>query len=154
MNTPAALARSMSISRSALHPCLLLCLPLILSGCSVLGGVIGHGKDVREAGTRIVPVAEAATLRKGAMVYLTIRNSQTMKGRFHSLSAENGKQAIHLRTPDGDSRIGLGDVAEIAEDLMDHDKAVKGALIGGAVDAFLLGGAFWIYNESQERSIE
>lgn len=131
-----------------------ICLSISISGCTVVGGAIGHGKDVRESGTRIVPIAEAATIRKGAMVYLTIQNSQTMKGRFHSLSAENGKPAIHLRTPDGDSRIGLGDVGEIAEDLMDHDKLVKGALIGGAVDALILGGGLWIYNESQNRSID
>ncbi|MDQ3003242.1 MAG: hypothetical protein M3Y08_18535 [Fibrobacterota bacterium] len=154
MNPPAKSARFRLRIHRTLGIGLGFCIALILSGCSVIGGVIGHRKDVHESTTRIVPSAEAATIRKGAMVYLTIQNSQTMKGRFHFLSAENGKPAIHLRTADGESRIGLGDVSEIAEDLMDHDKRIKGLLIGAAVDAIILVGGFWIFNESQNRSID
>lgn len=54
------------------------------------------------------------------MVLSKWQNNQAMKGHFHFLSTENGKPAIHLKTADGDSRIGLGEVSENAEDLMDY----------------------------------
>lgn len=112
-----------------------------LTGCTVIGGVAGHGKDIAENRTRIVPAAEAASLRKGAMVYLTIPNRETLKGRFAALSEKDGKQAIHLKTPDGEVKIGLADVTEIAEDYRDHDKLIKGAVVGGFLDILLIGGS-------------
>lgn len=124
-----------------------------LMGCTVIGGAVGHGKDVAESRTRIVPVAEAASLRKGAMVYLTIPNRETLKGRFAELSERDGKQSIHLKTPDGDMKIGLADVTEIAEDYRNHDKLIKGALIGAVVDAVLIGGTTWLVYEINRRAI-
>lgn len=136
-------------------------LPLVLSfalliplmGCTVIGGVVGHGKDVAESRTRIVPVAEAASLRKGATVFLTIPNRETLKGRFAALSERDGKRSIHLRTPDGEMRIGLADVTEIAEDYRDHDKLIKGACIGSFLDIVLIGGTTWLVYEINQRAI-
>lgn len=116
-----------------------------LTGCTVIGGVVGHGKDIAESRTRIVPTAEAVSLRKGATVYLTIPNRETLKGRFSALSEKDGKQAIHLKTPDGEVKIGLADVTEIAEDYRDHDKLIKGAVVGGFLDILLIGGSFILY---------
>ena len=136
-------------------------LPLVLSfalltpltGCTVIGGVVGHGRDVAESRTRIVPVAQAASLRKGATVFLTIPNRETLTGRFAALSERDGKKSIHLRTPDGEMKIGLADVTEIAEDYRDHDKLIKGALIGAAVDAVLIGGTWLVYEINQRATI-
>lgn len=122
-----------------------------LIGCAVIGGVIGHGKDVAENRTRIVPVAEAASLRKGATVFLTIPNRETLKGRFAEISEREGKKSIHLKTPDGEMRIGLADVTEIVEDYRNHDKLIKGALIGGALDVVLVGGTAWLIHEINSR---
>lgn len=122
-----------------------------LVGCSVIGGVVGHGKDVAENRTRIVPVAEAASLRKGATVYLTIPNRETLKGRFAELTEREGKKSILLKTPDGEMRIGLADVTEIVEDYRDHDKLIKGAIIGGALDIVLIGGTTWLIHEINNR---
>ncbi len=125
-----------------------------LMGCTVIGGVVGHGKDVAESRTRIVPVAEAASLRKGATVFLTIPNRETLKGRFAALSERDGKQSIHLRTPDGEMKIGLADVTEIAEDYRDHDKLIQGACIGGLLDIVLIGGPIWLIHENNKRAID
>ena len=124
-----------------------------LMGCTVIGGVVGHGKDVAETRTRIVPAAEAATLRKGATVYLTIPNRETLKGRFAALSEKDGKKAIHLKTPDGEMKIGLADVTEIVEDYRNHDKLIKGALIGGFLDIVLIGGTTWLVYEIIDRPV-
>lgn len=129
----------------------LLSLICIFTGCTVIGGMVGHGKDVAENRTRIVPVAEAASLRKGATVYLTIPNRETLKGRFAEITEQEGRKYIHLKSPDGGMRIGLDDVTEIAEDYRDHDKLIKGALIGGALDAVLIGGAVWLFQEINDR---
>ncbi|MDB5104592.1 MAG: hypothetical protein JWP91_2281 [Fibrobacteres bacterium] len=126
---------------------------LCLSGCSVIGGVAGHARDDLETRTRIIDVKDAGSLRKGAMVYLTIPNRETMKGRFSSLTETNGRKYVNLRTPDGEARIGLADVSEIAEDLRDNDKLIKGLLIGGAIDLAIAGGAFWIYHEIQQHTL-
>jgi hypothetical protein len=125
-----------------------------LMGCTVIGGVVGHGRDVAESRTRIVPVAEAASLRKGATVFLTIPNRETLKGRFTALSERDGKKSIHLRTPDGEMKIGLADVTEIAEDYRNHDKLIKGACIGGFLDIVLIGGPVWLIVESNKRAID
>lgn len=132
---------------------ILCALPLIcmLTGCTVIGGVVGHRKDVAENRTRIVPVAEAASLRKGATVYLTIPNRETLKGRFAEITEQEGRKYIHLKSPDGGMRIGLADVTEIAEDYRDHDKLIKGALIGGALDVVLIGGGAWLVHEINDR---
>jgi hypothetical protein len=125
-----------------------------LSACSVIGGVVGHVKDDRESRTQIIPVSEAATLRRGAMVYLTIPNHETIKGRFVSLigNGENGdRKFIEVKTPDGETRVGLADVSEIAQDLRDNDKLIKGVIIGGVIDVILAGGALWLYLEIQDR---
>lgn len=127
---------------------------LVLSGCTVIGGYVGYQKDSLEVQTRIVPVPEAATLRKGSMVFLTIPNQETMKGRFQSLSSENGKQSIHLSNPDGESRIGLGDVTEIVEEYRDNDKLIKGTAIGVFVDAALLGSFIWFIRAMDERTMD
>jgi hypothetical protein len=123
----------------------------MFSACTVIGGVVGHAKDDRETRTRIVPVSEAATLRRGAMVYLTIQNRETLKGRFVSLIENGDRKSIEVKTPDGETRVGLADVSEIAEDLRNHDKLIKGLLIGGAVDVILAGSALWLYLEIQDR---
>ena len=123
----------------------------LLMGCSIIGGVVGHGKDLEENRIRIVPVAEAASLRKGATVFLTIPNRETLKGRFAALSEREGKMSIHLKTPDGEMQIGLADVTEIAEDFRDHDKLIKGAFIGGLLDIVLIGGPIWLYHEINSR---
>lgn len=122
-----------------------------LMGCTIIGGAVGHGKDVAETRTRIVPAAEAATLRKGATVYLTIPNRETLKGRFAALTEKEGKKSIHLKTPDGEMKIGLADVTEIAEDYRNHDKLIKGALIGGVLDIVLIGGPIWLIHEINGR---
>jgi hypothetical protein len=85
------------------------------------------------------------------MVYLTIPNRETLKGRFAALSEKDGKQAIHLKTPDGEMKIGLADVTEIAEDYRDHDKLIKGALVGGFLDIVLIGGPLLLYYEISSR---
>jgi hypothetical protein len=126
---------------------------LSLQGCSVIGGIVGRNMDEQEVRTKIIPVSDAASLHKGAMVYLTIPERETLKGRFESLSEQNGKRYIHLRIPDGQVRIGLGDVSEIAEDYRDNDKMVKGILIGGAVDLVIVGGSLWIYHEIEKRMV-
>jgi hypothetical protein len=123
-----------------------------LSTCTVIGGVVGHAKDDRETRTRIIPVSEAATLRRGAMVYLTIPDREPLKGRFVSLEENGGRKTIGLRTPDGETRLGLADVGEIAEDLRDNDKLIKGLIIGGLVDAILAGGALWLYLDIQDHA--
>jgi hypothetical protein len=123
-----------------------------LMGCSVIGGVIGHGQDVAENRTRMVPVAEAASLRKGATVYLTIPNRETLKGRFAEIVEKDGRKSIRLKTPDGEMKVGLADVAEIAEDYRDHDKLIRGALIGGLLDIVLIGGPIWLYYEVNGRN--
>ncbi len=128
-------------------------LPLIfmLTGCTVIGGVVGHGKDVAENRTRIVPVAEAASLRTGATVYLTIPNRETLKGRFAEITDQEGRKYIHLKSPDGEMKVGLADVTEIAEDYRDHDKLMKGLFIGGALDIVLIGGPIWLIHEITKR---
>ena len=124
-----------------------------LMGCTVIGGVFGNIRDNQESRTRMVPVAEAANLRKGSMVYLTIPNRETLKGRFAALSEKEGKKSIHLKSPDGEMKIGLADVTEIVEDYRNHDKMIKGALIGGMVDVVLIGGTTWLVYEINQRAI-
>jgi hypothetical protein len=138
--------------RTALWTVGLLVLFSQLVGCTIIGGVVGHGKDVAENQTRIVPVAEASSLRKGATVYLTIPNRETLKGRFAALSEKDGKTSIHLKTPDGEVKMGLADVTEIAEDYRDHDKLIKGALVGGLLDIVLIGGPLWLLYEINSRN--
>jgi hypothetical protein len=89
------------------------------------------------------------------MVYLTIPDHQTIKGRFVSLIENGGngsRKIIEVKTPDGETRVGLADVSEIAEDLRDNDKLIKGAILGGVIDVILAGGALWIYLEIQDRN--
>jgi hypothetical protein len=124
----------------------------MVSGCTVIGGIVGHNKDDRETRTQIVPVSDAATLRRGSMVYLTIPNQATLKGRFVSVNESGGRKTIALKTPDGETRMGLADVSEIAEDLRDNDKMIKGLIIGGAVDAILFGSALWLFLEIQDHT--
>jgi hypothetical protein len=45
-------------------------------------------------------------------------------------------------------------VGEIAEDLRDNDKLIKGVIIGGLVDAILAGGALWLYLGIQDHADE
>lgn len=88
-------------------------------------------------------------------MYLTIPNRQTIKGRFVSLiddGGNGGRKIIEVKTPDGETRVSLADVSEIAEDLRDNDKLFKGAIIGGLVDAILAGGALWIYLEIEDHA--
>ncbi|GEM_PF-3676652 len=125
---------------------------LLLSGCSVIGGITGHARDDQESLTKIIPIAEAGTLRKGATVYLTIPNRETLKGRFTALTEQDGRKYVNLKTRDGETKVGLGDVTEIAEDIRDNDKLVKGILIGGAVDVVVIGGGLLLYYEIQKHT--
>jgi len=118
-----------------------------LMGCTVIGGMIGHTRDDEAARTRIVPREKIASVRTGAKVYLTIRNRETLIGRFAAFTSAQGRDSLALATAEGPRKISLDSIDEIVAEDAGHRFLVRDALIGAAVDALMIGSGAWLVYE-------
>ena len=130
--------------------------PLIafaMQGCTVIGGVVGSARPDGPTRTRIVPRDEVAIVSRGTLVFATIPERETLRGRFREISDSAGKERMRLECEGGVVSIPLDSITELVEDLPPRTHIMEGLLIGAAIDLTLAAGAYWIYQETQKHIV-
>jgi hypothetical protein len=113
---------------------------------------MGHARDAEVARTRIVPLSEAGHIPPGTLVYATIRDRETVKGRFRGMDDSAGEKHLRIEAEGTEQRIPMADVNEVAAEAPSHKYLGRGLMIGAAVDITLLGGGFFLLWEIQKHT--
>jgi hypothetical protein len=121
----------------------------LCTGCAGIGATVGHIRDLETSRTRVVPRDQIASIPEGNLVFATIPDRETLRGRFHGVNGAPGAMTLRV----DDVSVPLEQVTEVVEELHDHRRMWTGFWIGASVDLFLIGGAIWLYNEQQARAI-
>lgn len=140
-------------SRLPLTPVLALA-GCLLAGCTAVGAGIGHIRDTETSRTRIVPRDQASGIPSGTLVFATIAERETLRGRFRAVDDSSGTKLLRVESGGADVRVPLDRVSELVEELHDRRRMWTGLWIGASVDILLIGMAAWLYSEIQNRAIE
>jgi hypothetical protein len=112
---------------------------LPLTGCTVIGGVIGAHRDAEILGTREVPISEVGGLASKTMVYATMKGREPLKGRLGEVSDSAGIRLLRMQTADGRESLPLDSLTDLVADVHSHGHLVGGLVIGAAIDVVLVG---------------
>lgn len=126
----------------------------LFAGCTAIGATVGHIRDTDASRTRIVPRDQAAGIPEGTLVFATIPDRETLRGRFKGLDDSAGTRMLRVEAGGADVLVPLDQVTELVEEHHDRRHMWTGLWIGASVDLILIGGALWLYSQIQIRTIE
>lgn len=127
---------------------------LLLAGCAAIGGAAGHARDAERTRTRVVPAGEYASIPIGTLVFATIPERETLRGRFEGIDDSAGAKILRVETSGRHFGVPMDRVTELVEEAHGHRFMWTGIWIGASIDVFLLGSSLWLYTEIRDRSIE
>jgi hypothetical protein len=126
----------------------------LLAGCTAIGATVGHIRDTETSRTRIVPRDQASGIPAGTLVFATIPDRETLRGRFRAVEDSSGTSLLRVESGGSDVRVPLDRVTELVEEIHDRRRMWTGLWIGASVDILLIGSAVWMYSEMQNRAIQ
>lgn len=139
----------------SLLPCLVPVLAAaLLSDCALIGAAAGHARDQESSRTRVVPVDQAAAIPPGTLIFATIPDRETLRGRFRAIEDSAGHKLLKVDSEAVTVKVPLDQISELAEEVHDRRRFWTGLGIGASIDLLLIGSALWLYTEIQNRTID
>jgi hypothetical protein len=112
---------------------------LLLSGCTVVGGVIGAKRDREVIGTHEVPPDRAGDLAPKTVIYVSIPGRETAKGRYRDVSDSAGIRRLRMETAEGGESVALDSVSDLVAEVHEKGHLRNGLIIGAAIDIAVAG---------------